>query len=483
LRVLHAAAEYQGLAKTGGLADMVAALGNAQHEQQLDLRICLPAYAGTRAQLVESRVISTLHLYGYQIALIEGRLHAQGPLLWLLDCPPLYDRGGDPYRDEHGRDFDDNGLRFGVFGKAVAELALGAADWKPDIVHLHDWHCALAAPWLRQHMRHPRVVFTIHNLAHQGLFDRHLFDRLILPPAWWQIEGVEFHHQLSFMKAGLQFADRITTVSPNYAQEIQTEAYGCQLDGVLRARSRLLHGIVNGIDERVWNPATDALLAQRYDVHSATAGKLANKRALQRRLQLPESDAPLLIFIGRLADQKGADLLLAARDAISRMPLQFVLLGSGDKALEQAFSVWAQASPAQVRAIIKVDEAIAHQLTAAADLQIMPSRFEPCGLNQMYAQRYGTIPLVRRTGGLADTVTDTWAMTLKNRSATGVHFDHADVGGVLYGINRGLELWRDEDTRAALCANGMQRDFSWHRSAQQYLLLYRDALTSHDPEP
>lgn len=486
IRVLHAAAEFQGLAKTGGLADMVAALSAAQCQQHLDLqqlqyldvRVCVPAYPGTRNKLISPRVVATLHLYGFQISVIEGRLADHGPLIWLLECPPLYERGGDPYRDDNGVEFADNGLRFGLFGCAIAQLAQGGTDWKPDIIHLHDWHCALAAPWLQAQTKRPRLIFTIHNLAHQGLFERAVFDKLDLPPDWWQIDGVEFYHQLSFMKAGLQYADFITTVSPTYAREIQTEMYGCKLDGVLRARSHNLSGIVNGIDDTLWNPALDADISERYDLHSVTRGKLHNKQSLQRQLGLPVSDLPLLIFIGRLADQKGADLLLAARAEIQKLPLQFVLLGSGDKALERACSDWAGNHDKQIKVILKVDERIAHRLTAAADLQIMPSRFEPCGLNQMYAQRYGTIPIVRRTGGLADTVTDTNAKTLQNHTATGVHFEHADIGGVLYGIQRGLVLINDNKLRDALRSNGMRRDFSWRQSAQQYLQLYRDALAA-----
>lgn len=484
MRVLHAASEYQGIAKTGGLADMVAALSATQCSQQpgqqpLDIRVCVPAYPGARSKLIAPRLLTTLHLYGFQISVVEGRLTDTGPLIWLLDCPPLYGRDGDPYRDASGVEFADNGLRFGVLGRAVAQLALGDADWKPDIVHLHDWHCALAAPWLHAQSKRPRLIFTIHNLAHQGLFERAVFDQLDLPPDWWQINGVEFYHQLSFMKAGLQFADFITTVSPTYAHEIQTEMYGCKLEGVLRARSHVLRGIVNGIDDDLWNPAIDGDISERYDRHSVARGKLHNKHRLQQQLGLPVSDLPLVIFIGRLADQKGADLILAARTAIQKLPLQFVLLGSGDKALEKACSDWAASNGKQIKAVLKVDERIAHQLTAAADLQIMPSRFEPCGLNQMYAQRYGTIPIVRHTGGLADTVTDTSATTLQNHTATGVHFEHADVGGVLYGIQRGLELVGDNTLRDALRSNGMQRDFSWRKSAQQYLQLYRDALASN----
>src|SRR5690606_9808357 len=216
MRVLHAASEYQGIAKTGGLADMVAALSATQCSQQpgqqpLDIRVCVPAYPGARSKLIAPRLLTTLHLYGFQISVVEGRLTDTGPLIWLLDCPPLYGRDGDPYRDASGVEFADNGLRFGVLGRAVAQLALGDADWKPDIVHLHDWHCALAAPWLHAQSKRPRLIFTIHNLAHQGLFERAVFDQLDLPPEWWQIDGVEFYHQLSFMKAGLLFADFTTT--------------------------------------------------------------------------------------------------------------------------------------------------------------------------------------------------------------------------------------------------------------------------------
>lgn len=476
LRVLHAAAEFQGIAKTGGLADMVAALSSAQLSQNIDVRICVPAYTGSRQRLIEPRAIATLHVHDHTVHVIEGRLNTNGPLLWLIDCIALFGRGDNPYRDNRGAEFDDNALRFGVFSAAVARLATGAADWIPDIVHLHDWHCGLAAAWLSSVTNRPRIIFTIHNLAHQGLFDRAAFDALALPAHWWQIDGVEFYQQLSFMKAGLQFCDAITTVSPTYAQEIQTPDYGCKLDGLLRARSAILHGIVNGIDDQQWNPATDTLIAAPYHRETVTAGKQLNKRALQRQLGLPELSLPLVIFIGRLADQKGADLILAAQDAIGKMALQFVLLGSGDHTQEQACLDWAKAAPDQVKVLLQVDEALAHQLTAAADLQIMPSRFEPCGLNQMYAQRYGTLPIVRRTGGLADTVVDATALAVANHSATGVVFDHADIGGILYGLQRGLELVNDQRQFDAMRQTAMSRNFSWENSAREYLNVYRATL-------
>ena len=475
MRVLHATAEYQGLAKTGGLADMVAALSIALVANAADVRVCVPAYAGTRKQLLRPVIIATFSLRGYRIAVIEGRLAPNAPLIWLIDCPALFERGSDPYRNSAGIEFADNALRFGIFSEAVAKLAQGAANWSPDIVHLHDWHCALAAAWLSlppSQPKRPRIIFTIHNLAHQGLYDRAAFDQLGLPEAWWDLESLEFYGDFSFMKAGLVYSDAITTVSPTYAREIQTPEYGCKLDGLLRARADVLHGIVNGIDDAIWNPETDVLIPAPYQVQSAAAGKAKNKRALQALLGLPQSTQPLVIFIGRLADQKGADLILAARDEILNLPLQFVMLASGEAALEQGCRAWAAAAPERVAVQLKVDEHLAHSLTAAADLQLMPSRFEPCGLNQMYAQRYGAIPIVRNTGGLADTVVDANAETLRNNTATGVKFEHADTGGVLYGLRRGLELIADNSIKTALRQQCMTRDFSWRISAAQYIALY-----------
>lgn len=480
MRILHAAAEYQGIAKTGGLADMVAALSASLVALDCDIRVCVPAYAGAPERLLNPKRLGQIAVHGYVIGVIEGRLATEGPLLWLLDCPTLYGRSDHPYRDNQGLEFADNAQRFGIFGAAVALLAEGFGDaggksWLPDVVHLHDWHAALAAVWLAPQPQRPRIIFTIHNLQHQGLFDRLQFDALHLRPQWWQMESLEFYGGFSFMKAGLIYSDAITTVSPTYAHEIQTPAHGHYLDGLLRARATVLHGIVNGIDATVWNPADDALIPAHYDRESVAAGKTANKHALQRALGLPVADVPLAIFIGRLADQKGADLILAAQREIMQLPLQFVMLASGDSALEKNCLAWARAQPRRVAVRLKVDEALAHQLTAAADLQLMPSRFEPCGLNQMYAQRYGTIPVVRNTGGLADTVVDTTPATLANDTATGVLFEHADVGGVLYGLRRALDLLALDDVTAALRHNGMSRDFSWRASAQLYLNLYSGA--------
>lgn len=478
MKILHAASECFGLAKTGGLADVVYALAGALSGHGNEVRVCVPAYRGTLARLRELTPVATVKVLGHTVRVLEGRLDDRTPPIWAVDAPSLFDRAGDPYRDRHGRDFDDNALRFACFSEVVAQLAGGAADWRPDILHLHDWQSGLAAAWVRWWRLSCRVVFTIHNLAYQGIYDRHTFEALGLPDAWWQMEAIEFWDAFSFMKGGLNFSDAITTVSPTYATEIQTEIYGCGLDGVLRERAVDLHGLINGIDEQQWDPATDRLLESRYRAHDVTEGKRRNKAAAQHLLGLPPSRAPLLLFIGRLADQKGADLLLDARIELSRLPLQLVILGAGDGALEQACHAWAAADPDRVAVRVRMDEGLAHLLTAAADLQLMPSRYEPCGLSQLYAQRYGTIPVVRSTGGLIDTVVDTTPATLANRTATGVRFEHADVGGLLYGVRRGLQLLESESTTLSLRKNGMARDFSWRASAQGYVALYRQLLSS-----
>jgi len=477
LRILHAAAECFPLAKTGGLGDVVSALPAALRGLHADARVALPAYRGVQATLGATQVLTQLHIHGVTFTVRRGAL-ANGLPVYLFDAPALFDRPGTPYADEHQQPFADNALRFGAFSAALAAFVQqGAVGFAPEVVHLHDWQVALAAPWLAAAASRPRLVFTIHNLAYQGQFGREAFDALQLPAAWFTPAALEFWGGLSCMKGGLNFADVITTVSPTYAREICTPAFGCGLEGLLQQRAGQLVGILNGIDDAVWNPAHDAQLTTPYDASSVEEGKRANRLALSQRLGIAmDESVPLAVFIGRLADQKGADLLLAARDAIQRLPMQLVVLASGDPALEVALRDWALGSSGQVTACITHDEALAHQLTAAADLLLMPSRFEPCGLNQLYALRYGTIPLVRRTGGLADTVVDATPQTLADGSATGVHFEHADVGGLCWALGRGIELYRDPVTRTALRQRGMAQDFGWAASARQYRGLYERLL-------
>jgi starch synthase len=475
-RILFAASEVFPLAKTGGLADVAHGLPRALGTLGREVKVAMPAYRGARERLPGAQAVARFQVRGQAFTVWQGRLPGAGPGVdaWLLDCPGLYDRDGDPYRDGRGEPFGDNAWRFGIFCEAVALLAIGGAGgWRPDAVHCNDWQSGLVPAWLRQQPRPPRSVFTIHNLAYQGNYGRDAFEALGLPPALWSIHGVEFHGQLSFMKAALVFADAITTVSPGYAREILTPEFGFGLEGVLAARRADLHGILNGVDTEHWDPATDPHLARRYGAADVAAGKAANKAALQAELGLaPRPDAPLVASVTRLAWQKGSDVLLGAAAGVLDAGAQLVVLGAGDRAQEADLATLAAAAPSRLAVRLGHDEALAHRILAAADLFVMPSRFEPCGLTQMFSQRYGTLPVVRRVGGLADTVTDATPAALARGAATGVVFDHADSGALLEAVRRALALWRDAGARAALQGAGMRRDFSWGPAAAAYAALY-----------
>jgi len=485
IKILHVAAECFPLIKTGGLADVVGSLPLAQRRIGIDARVALPGYRGLSGRLEFAYTVAAFDLHGFKFSVTEAMLNSVDSAeerlpVYLFECPELYDRPGDPYRDAQGNEHPDNALRFGLFAEAVSRFASPRSNgFSPALVHLHDWQAAPVAAWLSLQPQRPATLLTIHNLAYQGIFDRETFRLLGLPPQWWSPQAMEFWGNCSCLKAGIQFADAITTVSPGYAQEIQTPEYGCGLDGDLRARCAILSGILNGIDTAVWNPQTDPFIPAHYTASDVNVGKGANKSALQRELGLAISSRPLVAFVGRLADQKGADLILAAREGLLRLDAQYVVLASGDHALQHAFAGFADPLAADGVAVrLLHDEILAHKIFAAADLLLIPSRFEPCGLTQMYAQRYGTLPVARRTGGLIDTVVDADTESLAAGRATGVHFRDADAGGLLYGVSRGLQLIADAATHDKLRQAAMTRDFSWLQSAAEYERLYRELQES-----
>lgn len=480
LRVLFAASEAHPVAWTGGLADVASGLPAALAARGVELRVALPAYRGWRDRVGAARRRCATTAAGHAFTVWEAQFAGRPPL-WLFDCPELFDRAGTPYEDEQLRAFADNGLRFGAFADALARVALdgAATGFAPDVVHANDWQTGLAPAWLRDAPRRPGTVFTIHNLAYQGVFPHAEARALALPGAWWHADGVEFHGQLSHLKAGIAYADAVTTVSPGYAREIQQPEHGFGLDGLLRARGARLRGILNGIDVDAWDPATDAALAQRYDAGRVGAGKRANRAALARELGLDDApDALLVGMVMRFVHQKGADLLLEAAPSLRALPLQFAILGRGEPALQDALRAWAATQPGRVALRIGYDEALAHRIVAGADVFLMPSRYEPCGLTQLHSQRYGTVPVARRTGGLADTIVDATPATLRDATATGVHFLDADAGGITYGLTRALELRGHPRHWAALQRAGMARDFSWRQAADEYLALYRSVAAA-----
>jgi starch synthase len=476
LRVLFVVSECAPWIKTGGLADVAAALPPALEACGADVRVLMPAYGALRRQPAHSRVLTRLAAHGPLPAatLVEAPLPSGVPA-WLIDAPALYGREGGPYGDAEGQDWPDNARRFGALARAAADLArdLPGLGWRPDVVHAHDWQAALAPAYLRLGGEHVPTVMTIHNLAFQGLFPRDALGALGLPPESWSMHGVEYFGQLSFLKAGLYYADALTTVSPSYAEEIQREPLGMGLQGLLAGRREVLTGILNGIDTAVWDPSRDPHLPARFDAH-APGGKAICKRALQAGAGLPvDDDIPVLAMVSRLTEQKGVDLVLENLAALAEVPAQLVVLGTGDRVLEQALVAAAQARPALVSATIGFDEAYAHLIEAGADIFLMPSRFEPCGMNQMYSQRYGTVPVVHGTGGLLDSVVDCAPATLADRSASGFVFREPTPAALLEAIERAVGTFRNRRTWRALQRNGMARDFSWAASARKYLAIYQ----------
>ena len=479
MKILFASSEVYPLIKTGGLADVSGSLPRAIRNLRHDIRVVLPAYRGVVARAGKTKVLASLGLEDApgEVRLLQGRLPGTNVPLYLVDCPPLFDREGGPYSAPEGGDWPDNALRFALFARAVRGLALDRAglDWAPELVHANDWQTGLVPALLSLEARRPATLFTIHNLAYQGLFPAATLDELRLPPAWWSIDGLEFYDQLSFIKGGLVFADWINTVSPTYAREIQTPEYGCGLEGLLTTRANRLSGILNGIDYREWSPCSDPHLEHPYSVRRQ-GGKADNKRALQADFGLPPRHVPLLGHVGRLVEQKGIDLLLDILPELLEQDLQLVILGSGHAALEQALLELQAAHPRQVGVRIGYSEALAHRLEAGSDMFLMPSRFEPCGLNQLYSLRYGTVPIVRRTGGLADSVVDASPENLANGSATGFQFEAAEAPALLAAIERALALHARPEAWRRLVTRGMQQDFSWPRSAQHYLDLYQQLV-------
>ncbi|MFO1217809.1 MAG: glycogen synthase GlgA [Burkholderiaceae bacterium] len=476
--VLQVSAEIFPLLKTGGLADVAGALPAALAQAGCEVRVLLPGFPAIASQLTDAADVAEFTApWGERARLRHGRFAALGDQAgYVIDAPQLYDRPGNPYHDDAGRPYGDNHRRFALLGFAAARLAHGLdGAWAPRIVHSHDWHAALVNAYLAfEPARGVHTVYTVHNLAYQGLFDARVLADMGLPARAFAVEGVEFHGALSFMKAGLVYAERITTVSPTYAREIQTPEQGCGLDGLLRERAAVLSGILNGVDEAVWNPATDAMLPVRYDARRI-AGKARCKAALQESLGLAVDAArPLFGIVSRLVEQKGLPLLLAVLPQIVARGGQLVLLGSGDAALEAAFTAAAHATPRQVAVQIGYDEPFAHRVFAATDVTLVPSRFEPCGLTQMYGLRYGSLPLVRRIGGLADTVVDSSLENIAEGSATGFVFDRFDADDMQRAVRRAFALHARRSDWRAVQRRAMAQDVSWTASAARYAALYRE---------
>ncbi len=476
MRILFATSEVAPLIKTGGLADVSAALPAALYDMGVDVRVLLPGYAQVLKAMPPLQIAAKLSgLPGFpEASLLAGTLPPDGIPLWVIDCPELYLRGGGPYQDEHGVDWTDNALRFGLLSKIAAVLSSADSrlEWKPDIVHCNDWQTALTPAYLHFSRGAASCVMTVHNLAFQGVFPPQMTAELGLPAECFQPEGAEYYGNLSFMKAGLHYADHITTVSPSYAEEIQTDALGFGLQGLLKSRRADLTGILNGIDTEEWNPAADPNIAKFYDAGNLK-GKSANKIELQKRMGLHlDPEVPLFGLVSRFTHQKGLDVVLEIASQLVALPAQLVLLGSGDAGMQRTILELSHRHSGQISAYVGFDEGLSHLIEAGADIFLMPSRFEPCGLNQMYSQRYGTPPVVHATGGLIDTVADCNKDSLAQGKASGFVFDSMDAHSLLAAAQRAVAAYHDKKIWQALQRNGMRKDFGWEKSAAAYRDIY-----------
>lgn len=487
MRILQVSAEIFPLLKTGGLADIAGALPNALQDVGCDVRVLLPGFPAILAGMSNAALVGSFAMpwgqtievqFGEFAALSKGSHKQYG---YVLVAPGLFDRPGNPYEDVNKQPYGDNHRRFAALGWAAAHLAHGLDSlWRAQLVHAHDWHAALApaclAFWPDTYAPKVPSVYTVHNLAYQGIFGPHEFADLGLPSAAYNVNGLEFHGNVSFMKAGLYYANHITTVSPTYAREIQMSEQGCGLDGLLHSRAQQLSGILNAVDDSVWNPETDTLIAHPFSVRNMS-GKALSKALLQRTMHLQEdADAPLFTVVSRLAEQKGLPLVLAAVDEIMRLGGQLLILGSGEVALEDAFVAKSHEFPGRIAVRLGYDESFAHAIFAGSDITLVPSRFEPCGLTQMYGLKYGSLPLVRRVGGLADTVIDTDLETMDDRTACGFVFDRLEQLDYRKAVRRAVALYKRKPDWNRVRQTGMRIAFDWGSAAQQYKFLYQSLI-------
>ena len=484
MRLLFVSPEIFPLSKTGGLGDVSAALPAALSELGVDVRLMMPGYPKALATARKLKVVAPLGR-GRRGRLLLGETPDTGLPVYLVDAPELYARPGGPYQDGDGLDWPDNAERFALFCEQAVAVACGRADprWAAEIVHANDWPTGLVPFLLRQlppEVR-PATAFTIHNLAFQGLFPAEAMDLLGLPWDAFTPEGLEFYGQLSFLKAGIRYSDKVTTVSPGYAREITTAEYGAGFEGIIRTREADLVGITNGVDLNVWDPAVDTCLPATY---SAThlSGKIECKQHLQAELDLvSDTKAPLIASMSRLTEQKMADIVAAAVPAMVEAGAQFVLIGEGDQKIETEFARLGAKYPGQISVFIGYDEAMAHRIVGGADILLAPARFEPCGLTAMYGSLYGTPPVGRRTGGLSATICDASPPAIRDATASGILFDDVSLDGLLEGVYRALALYRRPLLWRQLQLHGMARNFAWSNSAQKYLDMYA-GLVGEVPE-
>jgi len=480
MNILFATSEVFPLIKTGGLADVSAGLPAALQNMQHDVRIVLPGYPGAMKQGGRLTCVAEF-TQDFPGKLMLGRLPKSKVPVLFVDIAEYFQRAGNPYSATDGHDWSDNARRFTAFSKVVQRIANDEFDlnWQPQVVHCNDWQTGLIPALLAQQETRPATIFTIHNIAYQGLFPASQFAQLDLPETLWNMDALEFHGQLSFMKGGLAFADIINTVSPSYAEEITTATFGYGLEGLLQHRQNDLYGILNGIDYKEWNPARDSHLASGYS-RSSLVKKNINKTALQAAFGLPQrTDVPLIGMVGRMVEQKGYDLVADALPDLLQQDLQVVILGSGDKALETRLLGISSLYDDKLGVKIGYDESLAHLLEGGSDIFLMPSRFEPCGLNQMYSQRYGTLPVVHYVGGLIDSVTHIMEETINDCSASGFQFYPANPEAMTQTLNRALDIYRNQpELWRELVRNAMDKNFSWDHSAEEYLQLYQKAAKS-----
>lgn len=486
MRVLFATSEAYPLIKTGGLADVSGALPKALNnlaEFDGDIKILLPGYRAVLEKLKAVMPIATIEVLGQACTLLMGKMPDSDTDVIAIQNTYLYERDGGPYSDKHGVEWLDNALRFGVLSRVASLLCSKHSplqSWQPDLIQCNDWQTALAPAYMKLiDFSTTKSILSLHNLAFQGNFDVSWLKALALPIENFQISGFEYHGQISFLKAGLFYADKLSTVSPTYAHEIQTETFGFGLQGLLQIRKDDLTGILNGIDTEEWSPEKDPSLIKNYNA-SDLSGKAAVKKALQEQLGLHvDADAPLLGVVSRLTHQKGLDLLPGIMPQLIAHGCQFAILGSGDKALETSFNDLAQRNPGQVSMSTGYNEHLSHNIMAGCDMFVMPSRFEPCGLNQLYGLAYGTPPIVNATGGLADSVCDTNEATLNNDTATGFVMKSVSSASLLVTIEHALTVWKNKALWQKIQRNGMQQDIGWDSSAKAYLKLYEKTLSGH----